>query len=92
MLSDSDRAVIEMLARKYGVKRVLLFGSSLLSGHSARDIDLGVSGVSAADFFAFCGDLMFAAAKPVDVVDLDKDSKFTRLIIKEGVPIYEHAA
>ncbi len=92
MLSDSDRAVIEMLARKYGAKRVILFGSSLLPGHVAQDIDLGVSGVSAADYFTFCGELMFAAEKPVDVVDLDKDSKFTRLIIKEGVPIYEHAA
>jgi predicted nucleotidyltransferase len=92
MLSDSDRAVIEMLARKYGVKRVLLFGSSLLSGDSAQDIDLGVSGVSAADYYTFCGELMFEAGKPVDVVNLDKDSKFTRLIIKEGVPIYEHAA
>ncbi len=92
MLSESDKSLIEMLAQKYGVKRVVLFGSSLVSGDAARDIDLGVSGVSAADFFAFCGDLMFAAAKPVDVVDLDKDSKFTRIVIKEGIPIYEHAA
>jgi hypothetical protein len=66
--------------------------SSLLSDHSAQDIDLGISGVSAADYFAFCGELMFAAGKPVDIVDLDKDSKFTRLIKKEGIPIYEHAA
>lgn len=92
MLSDSERSLIEILARKYGAKRVLLFGSSLLPSRTARDIDLGVSGVSAADYFTFCGELMFAAGKPVDVVDLDKDSKFTRLIVKEGVPIYEHAA
>jgi len=92
MLSDLDRSVIEMLASKYGAKRVILFGSSLYPDHSAQDIDLGISGVSAADYFAFCGELMFAAEKPVDVVDLDRDSKFTRLIIKEGVPIYEHAA
>ena len=92
MLSDSDRAIIEMLARKYGAKRVILFGSSLLSDHASRDIDLGVSGVSPADYFAFCGELMFAAGKPVDVIDLDKDSKFVRLVVKEGIPIYEHAA
>ena len=92
MLSDSDRSIIEMLARKFSAKRVLLFGSSLLSGQSAQDIDLGVSGISATDYFAFCGELMFAAGKPVDVVDLDKDSKFTRLILKDGISIYEHAA
>jgi predicted nucleotidyltransferase len=92
MLSDLDRTVIEMLAGKYGASRVLLFGSSMLSGSEAHDIDLGLSGISAADYFAFCGELMFAAGKPVDVVDLDKDSKFTRLIKKEGISIYEHAA
>jgi hypothetical protein len=64
----------------------------MLSGSEAHDIDLGLSGISAADYFAFCGELMFAAGKPVDVVDLDKDSKFTRLIKKEGISIYEHAA
>jgi len=92
VLSDFDREVIETLARKYGAKRVILFGSSFLAEDVANDLDLGVSGISAASYFAFCGELMFAADKPVDVVDLDKDSKFTRLIIKEGVSIYEHAA
>ncbi len=92
MISDADRVIIQSLAKKYGATRVLLFGSTLHAGASGHDIDLGVSGISARDYFAFCGELMFASAKPVDVVDLDKDSKFTRLIIKEGVPIYEHAA
>ena len=92
MISDFDREVIKTLARKYGAKRVLLFGSSLLSEDTAKDIDLGVSGISASDYFVFCGELMFAAGKPVDVVDLDKDSKFTRLITREGISIYEHAA
>lgn len=92
MLSDADRVMIQLLAKKYSASRVVLFGSTVLAGSEAHDIDLGVSGISARDYFAFCGELMFAAAKPVDVVDLDKDSKFTRLVIKEGVSIYEHAA
>lgn len=92
MLSDSDRSIIEMLARKYGATLVVLFGSSVFSNQTAHDIDIGVSGISAKDFFAFCGELMFAVGKPVDVVDLDKVSKFTQLILQEGIPVYEHAA
>jgi len=92
MISDTDMEIIQLLAKKYGATRILLFGSTLHAGGSGHDIDLGVSGISARDFFAFCGELMFEAGKPVDVVNLDKDSKFTRLIVKEGIPIYEHAA
>jgi len=79
--------MIRKLASRYRVKKVLLFGSSLYK-KSARDIDLAVEGLPSKDFFRFYGDLLFSLTKPVDVVDLSHDSKFTRLVRQEGLAIY----
>ena len=69
-------------------KRVILFGSSLDSMKESRDIDIGVEGVSAGDFFSYYGDLIFSLSKSVDVVDITGTSKFIKLINKQGVPLY----
>ncbi len=87
MISLKERSIIQKIARRYRVKRVLLFGSSLYK-KTARDIDLAVEGVPDKDFFSFYGDLLFALPKPVDLVDLSRDSKFTRLVRQEGFAIY----
>ena len=88
MISSRDSARIGALARRYGVARVWLFGSSARPGKAARDIDLAVEGVSPAVFFRFCGELMLSLSKPVDVIALEKPSKLAALIRREGVPIY----
>lgn len=87
MISEKDKQVIQEISNKYHAGRVLLFGSSLSPTKESRDIDLGVEGISAEDFFRFYGDLIFALSKPVDIVDLSGDSKFIRIIRKEGVPV-----
>jgi uncharacterized protein len=88
MISEKDKQVITKISRKYRAKRVLLFGSGLSPYKESRDIDIGVEGIPAQEFFRFYGDLMFELSKPVDVVDLTGDSKFVRMIKKEGVPLY----
>jgi predicted nucleotidyltransferase len=88
MLTESDKNAILLLARQYGVHKVFLFGSSTESKEEARDIDLGVIGIEPRRFFEFYGDLMFHLSKPVDLVDLSKDTKFNALIKREGIPIY----
>jgi len=92
MISEQDIKTIQALARKYGVKRVLLFGSCVLDCPEGHDIDLAVSGIPSSRFFPFYGELLCAVTRPVDLVDLDKDSLFTRLIRKEGFSLYEQAA
>ena len=87
MITTQEKATIRKLARRYKVRKILLFGSSLIS-KKARDIDLGVEGILAKSFFKFYGDLLFSLPKPVDLVDLSKDSKFTRLVREEGLAIY----
>ncbi len=89
MVSAQDRQAIIDLARRYDVGRILLFGSSADPKKEAHDIDLAVEDIAPAGFFYFYGDLIFSLSKPVDLVDLSKDTKFNRLIQQNGVPLYD---
>jgi len=88
MITDTDKNIIEQLARKYHAKRVVLFGSSLSSTQEYRDIDIAVEGIEAKDFYTFYGELLCALSKPVDVIDLSKKTRFVELILREGIPLY----
>ncbi len=88
MISEKNKSVIQALANRYKVKRVLLFGSNASVSVEGRDIDLAVEGIAAKDFFKSYGDLIFDLDKPVDLVDLSVDTKFNRLIRQEGIPLY----
>jgi len=92
MISQEDKAMIVKIARRYDVKGVLLFGSSTDPNRVASDIDLAIEGITPAKFFDFYGELMFALSKPVDLVELSRDSKFNRLIYCEGVRLYGQSA
>jgi uncharacterized protein len=91
MILEQDRKIIARIAQNYRIKRLVLFGSSADPVHEGRDIDLAVEGLPAKDFYRFYGDLLFSISKPVDLIDLSQDSKFTRLIRQEGVPLYDAA-
>jgi predicted nucleotidyltransferase len=88
MISDSDKNIIVNIARKYNVRRIFLFGSSQKNPDDARDIDLAVEGIDASIFFDFYRDLIFGLSKPVDVVDLSENTRFTRLVAEKGSLIY----
>lgn len=92
MISEQDKIQIVEIARRYGVKGVLLFGSSIDPNRDARDIDLAIEGIAPAKFFDFYGELLFALSKPVDLIELSKDSKFNRLVYQEGVRLYGQSA
>lgn len=88
MISARDKATVATLARRHGAARVWLFGSSARSRKRGRDLDLAVEGVAPARFFALLGDLMLRLSRPVDLVAVDKPSKLSALIQREGIPIY----
>jgi len=88
MITDTDKNIIEQLARKYHAKRVLLFGSSLSTTKEYRDIDIAVEGIEEKDFYTFYGELLCALSKPVDIIDLSKKTRFIELILREGIPLY----
>ena len=85
MISASDRDLIQDIARKYNVTKVVLFGSSLSDSVDSHDIDIAVEGLADRDYFSFYGELLQQLSKPVDVVDLSKKSKFVDMIEKEGI-------
>ncbi|MBI5396430.1 MAG: hypothetical protein HZA91_14140 [Verrucomicrobia bacterium] len=88
MISARDKAAIFTLARRYGAATVWLFGSSADRRKKGRDLDLAVEGVVPARFFHFVCELMLSLSKPVDVIALQKRSKLSALIRREGIPIY----
>jgi predicted nucleotidyltransferase len=88
MLKMQDRQAIRELATKYEVKKVLVFGSAARRDSGYRDIDLAIDGIRPQDFFPFYGELLRRLSLPVDLVDLSRPGRFTRMIREEGVPIY----
>ena len=88
MITDKEKQTIIKTATKYHAKRVILFGSALSPDKEIRDIDVGVEGIEEKDFFTFYGELMCALSKPVDVIDLSIESRFSELVNREGIPLY----
>ena len=92
MISEQDKAIIVDIARRYDVGGVLLFGSSTDPTREANDIDLAVEGIAPEQFFSFYGDLLFGLSMPVDLIDLSNDTKFNRLVYREGIRVYGQSA
>jgi hypothetical protein len=46
-----------------------------------------VEGIAHDQFYIFYGELLLALSKPVDVVDLSRKSKFTDMVLKEGIAL-----
>jgi len=88
MVSQNDIETIKQLSSKYNAQKAVLFGSSLNSQQEGNDIDLAVEGVAAKDYYRYCGELMIALTKPVDIVDLSVPCKFVDIILEEGVVLY----
>lgn len=90
-LSDAALSAIIDLAKKYNIKRLLIFGSRARGDYKERsDIDLAVSGGDVVGFAVDVDDevptlLMF------DVVNLDSvvQEELLESIAKEGKVIYE---
>jgi predicted nucleotidyltransferase len=88
MISDEDKSKIVELGKQFQAKRIVLFGSSTQADRESRDIDIAVQGVPDQLFFKLYGSLIAALSKPVDLVDLGRESPFTALIARDGVALY----
>ena len=88
MISDKDKNTIINLADKYKISRLLLFGSSVDANREANDIDLAVEGLAESLFFKFYSELIFNLSKPVDLVDIGKESRFKDMIVEESISLY----
>lgn len=73
------------LAKDYGAKRLILFGSYLTSPDDARDLDLACDGIKDWKIYEFGGRLENELRIPIDVVPLKPQTRFTRLIEQKGM-------
>ena len=87
MISKRDRATILRYAQKYNIGTVILFGSCL-DKEDPDDIDIGIKGIKPEVFFEFYGELLLEIPKRIDLINLDKDNLFNRLVEKEGMKLY----
>ena len=84
----------KVLADKYGVKRVYLFGSLIRDGftHPQSDIDLAVEGLASAAYFSVLNDFYDLAPSGIEVDLVPMEDAYDELrerIIKEGELLYE---
>jgi predicted nucleotidyltransferase len=75
---------IVYLAKQYGAKRLILFGSSLDRPESARDIDLACDGVPGWKLYELAARLEDELHIPLDIVPLYPATRFTKLIERRG--------
>jgi predicted nucleotidyltransferase len=89
---ELDRAI--EIARKYGVGKMYLIGSSLYKDpKDVNDYDFAVMDVPTGIFFKFYGELFRALSKNVDLIDLSgKMTKFKEIVLREGKLIYDKSA
>jgi predicted nucleotidyltransferase len=85
-VSDLEKMLTKAVrvARQFGAKRLLLFGSALEHPATARDLDLACAGVPGWKLFELASALEDALGVPLDLVPLDPATPFTRLIEKRA--------
>jgi predicted nucleotidyltransferase len=93
---ETQEILIES-AKKYDVKSLWLFGSSLIADEEdAWDIDLGVEGIDrdrAWDMYSELFDAIHEhCCKPLDFVEMDEPLSIVHVIRSEGMKIYERAS
>jgi predicted nucleotidyltransferase len=96
MLKAETQKMLIECARKYDVKALWLFGSSLIADEDdTTDIDLGVEGIDrdmAWEMYTELFDLVYANChKYIDFVEMDEPLSIVHVIRSKGVRIY-HAA
>lgn len=84
---DLERAV--QIAREFGAKRLMVFGSYLKNPETARDLDLAVEGVQGWKLYELAARLEEALHVALDLVSLDKPTPLTQQIEAKGRVLYE---
>lgn len=82
-----DRAIA--LAKEYGARRLILFGSALESLERAGDLDIACDGIAGWKLYEFGARLDDELRIPVDVIALTPPTRFTRYIERKGKVLYE---
>ncbi|MEE8423435.1 MAG: hypothetical protein V3S49_02735 [Thermodesulfobacteriota bacterium] len=89
---ELDKAI--EIAKKYGIGKMYLIGSSLhKEPEEVNDYDFAVADIPPGKFFKFAGEFLRTMSKKVDVIDLSgRMTKFKSIIMREGEVVYDRAA
>jgi predicted nucleotidyltransferase len=78
------REAVDIL-RKEGCKEIYIFGSLVHGDPSDKsDIDLAVKGLKKRHYFKTLGKLMMALDHSVDLINLEKQDRFSALLLEKG--------
>ncbi len=87
-MSDEMRSLIDKAAaalKAAGARKVYVFGSAARGTmREDSDVDMAVSGLPPEVFFKAMSRAGDALGLPLDLVDLDEDTPFTRYLLEEG--------
>lgn len=72
------------IARDFGVKRLILFGSAATDPKQARDLDLACDGVHGWALYALGARLEEELRVPLDLIPLSPSTRLTRRIEQQG--------
>ncbi len=75
---------IANVAKDYGAKRLILFGSATEMGMEARDIDLACDGVLGWRLYELAGRLEEELGISLDIISLTPPTRFTKYIEAKG--------
>lgn len=77
--NDVKKAITILTGK--GCKEIYLFGSLVHGDYSDKsDIDIAVTGIPGGDFFEIFGELMMSLDHPVDLINLEKRTRFVDLL------------
>ena len=73
-----------LIAKEYGAKRLILFGSALDNPEQANDLDIACDGIEGWALFEFGGRLEEELNIPIDIVPLKPPTRFSKYIEARG--------
>jgi len=81
--TDIERAI--QILKKSGCKEIFIFGSIVKNNESEKsDIDIAVRGIDPEKYFYLWGKLATELVHSVDLINLERDDRFCRLLIESG--------
>jgi predicted nucleotidyltransferase len=88
MVSKEQISKCVEIAKRYGIRKLVLFGSAYENPEQAKDIDLLASGVNSSSFFAMGTDMEKETGVRVDLIPMEPETRFVRYNLSYGKVLY----
>jgi predicted nucleotidyltransferase len=89
MITNEQINTCTDIARRFGARRLVLFGGAAEDPARARDIDLLCDGVEGLDFFRMGAEMEERTQAVIDLVPMAPATRFTRYVLDRGKILHE---